>query len=320
MWSVSRHHWNAYNHMHLNGFIDVNSKAFVDVLTQPGQQPDERAALHSMLDHFSPDNPSSYIVTADRGYESYDLLFHLELKKFRYVLRVKSPASPKSLLSSFSEELPDDQDEFEVTIKKFFTDKYTKEMKSRPQVYHYMNPTKNIPHFTPLFNGRHLVYLAFRLVKLKSPDGSFEYIITNLPCSFDIEDIRECYHLRWGCETTFRYLKHAAGLLYFHSKLPDFLLQETYATLVMYNFGVFLANEAAGEYRRKHNKPGNKYQYTVDFSTAIRTARKYFLHKPQDKEMDVIGLLCRFVHAVKEKYRKFARPLRGIGAIRFNYR
>ena len=66
-------------------------------------------------------------------------------------------------------------------------DKYTKEMKSRPQVYHYMNPTKNIPHFTPLLNGRHLVYLAFRLVKLRSPDGSFEYIITNLPCSFDIE-------------------------------------------------------------------------------------------------------------------------------------
>ena len=312
--------YKGYNHMHLNGFIDVNSKAFVDVLIQPGQQPDERAALHAMLDHFSPDNPSSYIVTADRGYESYDLIFHLELKKFRYVLRVKSPASPKSLLSSFSDELPDDQDEFDVTIKKFFTDKYTKEMKSRPQVYHYMNPTKNIPHFAPLLNGRHLVYLAFRVVKLKSPDGSFEYIITNLPHSFDIEDIRECYHLRWGCETTFRYLKHAAGLLYFHSKLPDFLLQETYATLVMYNFGVFLANEAADEYRRQHNKPGNKYQYTVDFSTAIRTARKYFLHKPQDKEMDVIGLLCRFVHAVKEKYRKFARPLRGIGAIRFNYR
>lgn len=41
--------YKGYNHMHLNGFIDVISKAFIDVLIQPGQQPDERAALHSML-------------------------------------------------------------------------------------------------------------------------------------------------------------------------------------------------------------------------------------------------------------------------------
>ena len=32
-----------------------------------------------------------YIVTADRGYESYDLLFHCELKKLNYVFRVKAP-------------------------------------------------------------------------------------------------------------------------------------------------------------------------------------------------------------------------------------
>ena len=31
--------------MHLNGFVDVISKAFLDIVIQPGQQPDERAAL-----------------------------------------------------------------------------------------------------------------------------------------------------------------------------------------------------------------------------------------------------------------------------------
>lgn len=40
--------------MHLNGFVDVISKAFLDVVIQPGQQPDEREALHSMLDHSHP--------------------------------------------------------------------------------------------------------------------------------------------------------------------------------------------------------------------------------------------------------------------------
>ncbi len=121
-----------------------------------------------------------------------------------------------------------------------------------------MNPSKNIPHFLPLLDNRHLVYLNFRVVKLKAPDGSVEYLITNLPFTFSMEDIRACYHWRWGCEVSFRYLKYAAGLLYFHSKLPEFLLQEIYAILVIYNFGVFLANEAANDYHQHHHDPDNK--------------------------------------------------------------
>ncbi|MFR0908919.1 MAG: transposase [Lachnospiraceae bacterium] len=119
----------GYNHMHLNGFVDVSSKAFVDAVLQPGQKPDEREAFHQMLDHFQPDDPQKYIVTADRGYESYDLIFHCELKHLNYVFLVKSPSSSKSMLSSFIDELPDDKDEFDVSVTRFFTDKKTKIMK-----------------------------------------------------------------------------------------------------------------------------------------------------------------------------------------------
>ena len=309
----------GYNHMHLNGFVDVISKAFLDIVIQPGQQPDERAALHSMLDNFEPDNPESYIITADRGYESYDLIFHCVLKNFSYVFRVKAPSSPKSILSSYCRELPDDRDEFDVTIRRFFTDKKTNIMKRQSSVYHYMNPHKNIPHFKPLLDPLNLVYLSFRVLKLKVDEGSYEYVITNLPYTFDLEDIKTCYHWRWGAEVSFRYLKHAAGLLYFHSKKPDFLRQEIYASLVMYNFGVFLANKASEENRRRKRNPDNKYQYEVDFSTALSIARDYFLRPPED-DIDIIRLLARFVHAVKEPFRKFKRPLRGIGAVHFNYR
>ena len=312
--------YKGYNHMHLNGFVDVISKAFIDAVIQPGQHPDERQALHQMLDHFQPEDPQKYIITADRGYESYDLLFHCMLKQLSYVFRVKAPSSPTSMLSSYKNDLPDHLDEFDVVIRRFFTDSWTNIMKNQKSVYHYMNPSKVIPHFEPLLDSQRLVYIEFRVVKLKAPDGSSEYLITNLPSgTFSIESIRECYHWRWGIEVTFRYLKHAAGLLYFHSRKPEFLKQEIYASLVMYNFGIFLANEAAEEYRRKRRDSDNKYRYTVDFSTAIRTARKYFLHR-HSEEIDIIRLLSRYIHAVKEKFRKFKRPLRGIGAIHFNYR
>ena len=299
--------------------VDVISKAFLDIVIQPGQQPDERAALHSMLDNFEPDNPESYIITADRGYESYDLIFHCVLRNFSYVFRVKAPSSPKSILSSYCKELPDDQDEFDVTIRRFFTDKYTNIMKKQSTVYHYMNPNKNIPHFKPLLDSSNLAYLSFRVLKLKVDENSYEYVITNLPFSFDLEDIKACYHWRWGAEISFRYLKHAAGLLYFHSRKPDFLKQEIYASLVIYNFGIFLANKASEENKRKNRRPDNKYRYEVDFSTALSIARDYFLRPPED-DINIIKILTRFVHAVKEPFRKFKRPLRGIGAIHFNYR
>ena len=312
--------YKGYNHMHLNGFVDVISKAFLDIVIQPGQHPDEREAFHTMLDHFQPDDPEKYIVTADRGYESYDLLFHCELKHLNYVFRMKSPSSSKSLLSSYISELPDDQEEFDVTIKRFFTDKYTSIMKDQSDVYHYMNPYKNIPHFQQLLNDKHLYFMQFRVVKIKVAENTYEYMITNLPHTFVLEDIKACYHWRWGIEISFRYLKHANGLLYFHSKKPEFLKQEIYANLILYNFGIFLSNEAAEENLKKKRKKGNKYNYEIDFSSALKTARKFFVRRDSHKHVDIIKLMMKYVHAVKIEFRQFDRPLRGIGAIHFGYR
>ena len=312
--------YKSYNHMHLNGFVDVISKAFLDIVIQPGQHPDEREAFHTMLDHFQPDDPEKYIITADRGYESYDLLFHCELKHLNYVFRMKAPSSSKSLLSSYISELPDDQEEFDVTIKRFFTDKYTSIMKDQSDVYHYMNPYKNIPHFQQLLNDKHLYFMQFRVVKIKVAENTYEYMITNLPHTFVLEDIKACYHWRWGIEISFRYLKHANGLLYFHSKKPEFLKQEIYANLILYNFGIFLANEAAEENLKKKRKKGNKYNYEIDFSSALKTARKFFVRRDSHKHVDIIKLMMKYVHAVKIEFRQFDRPLRGIGAIHFGYR
>ena len=95
-------------------------------------------------------------------------------------------------------------------------------MKEQGDVYHYMNPYKTIPNFQKLLDGNHLRYLQFRVLKIKTSENTYEYIITNLPFSFDINDIKDAYHWRWGAEISFRYLKHANGLLHFHCKKPEF--------------------------------------------------------------------------------------------------
>lgn len=189
-----------------------------------------------MLDHSNPDNPQKYIITADRGYESYDLLFQCELKKLGYVFRVKAPSSGKCIHNNV--------------------------MKEQKDVYHYMNPYKTIPHFQKLLDGKHLHFLRFRAVKIKTGDDTFEYLITNLPYSFDINDIREIY-----------------------------------ANLILYNFGIFIANEAAKE-KRCNKRNNNKYTYDID----------------------IIRLMNQYIHAVKTEFRQFDYPLRGISAIHFHYR
>ena len=110
-----------------------------------------------------------------------------------------------------------------------------------------------------------------------------------------------------------------------NSKKPDFLKQEIYGNLILYNFGIFLANEAALEKQKQqleieqHHQSQNKYHYQVDFSSALRIARKYFWRDSRT-EKDIIHLMIKYVHAVKEELRQFSRPLRGIGAVHFAFR
>lgn len=81
-------------------------------------------------------NLRNNIITADRGYEAYDLIFMYEIKKLNFAFRVKSPSSSRSILSSFPSDLPDDLEEFDIPVKRFFTDKYTNIMKEQRNIYH----------------------------------------------------------------------------------------------------------------------------------------------------------------------------------------
>ena len=71
---------------------------------------------------------------------------------------------------------------------------------------------------------------------------------------------------------------------------------EIYGNLILYNFGIFLANEAALEKQKQQleieqqHQSQNKYHYQVDFSSALRIARKYFWRDSRT-EKDIIHLI-----------------------------
>jgi len=44
------------------------------------------------------------------------------------------------------------------------------------------------------------------------------------------------------------------------------------------------------------------------------------MRRDSGRHIDIIRLIMKYVHAVKDRFRQFQRPLRGISAIHFGYR
>ena len=84
--------------------------------------------------------------------------------------------------------------------------------------------------------------LKLRVIRFSLPDGSEEILLTNLFSKrLGIDDFKALYHLRWGIETAYNYLKNRLELENYSSVLPKGILQDTYAAIVMMNLlGFFL--------------------------------------------------------------------------------
>lgn len=79
--------------------------------------------------------------------------------------------------------------------------------------------------------------MHLRLVRFQLDTGEYECIVTNLGKDrFPPEKIKELYRLRWGIETSFRKLKYNIGVSNLHSKKAEYVEQEIYARIIMYNF------------------------------------------------------------------------------------
>ena len=61
--------------------------------------------------------------------------------------------------------------------------------------------------------------------------------------------------MRWGIETSFRELKYAIGLTSFHARKPDFIKQETYARLLLYNYCELITTHVIKKYQNSEEDP-----------------------------------------------------------------
>ena len=272
-----------YSLLHLDAVYDLLRHTYTDAFVCARRNWNEKGTLCHMVDR---SNISKALIIADRGYESYNLMAHIQEKGWKYLIRIKDIHS-SGIAAGLDFPV---SDEFDVFCPLQLTRR--KNAKTQP-LLSQRNHFKWIPTTTPLdylATGSHkydpitFYSLPFRVVRFRLSDSSYETVITNLDADeFSPDELKHLYSRRWGIETSFRELKYTVGLLHFHAKKVENITQEIFARLIMYNFSELITSHVVIQ------KPNRNYPYKANFSVAVQVCRQFLLGNisPPDVEATI---------------------------------
>lgn len=296
----------GYNQIHLNALYDLCNNIYLDVSSQYISNRNERRAFVSMLTdaNFDP----STIIIADRGYCSFNDMANVQEAGCLYLIRSKDITS-----NGIAANLPiPDSDEFDVWITLDLSRKASKDIKDNCENYRRIRTNAT---FDFLNDSSPDVYsLTFRVTRFKLDESTYEVIFSNLDSKeFPPSVLKLLYNKRWGIESSFRQLKYSVGLVNFHSKKADYILQEIYARLILYNFCELITWPVV------ITKGSKKYSYKVNFTRTVEICRHFLSNRSIIKPPDVEAVIRRYTIPIREN-RKSPRKVQNQSAVYFTYR
>lgn len=302
----------AYNMLHLDAMYDLLRHTYIDASLVGQRKVNERNTLCSMVDSSSLNN---VLLIADRGYEGFNLMAHIQEKGWKFLIRIQDVLNSRGIAAGLV--LPD-KDEFDLPIDLSLTTKGSNEVKrlcKDRNKYRYI-PSTTAFDYLPKKNRKHgptIFYaLHFRIVRFKITEDTYETVITNLdPFAFPPKELKKLYNMRWGIETSFRELKYTVGLLHFHAKKVEYIYQEVFARLIMYNFTELVTSPVIIQ------KADCKYAYKANFSAAVHICRQFFLGNVSPP--DVEALIRRHISPIRPG-RSRPRKMTVKHAVSFIYR
>lgn len=280
-------------YLHLTALYDVLNQYYVDADILPDRKHNEKLSLIKMLQGL--EKGKKTILIADRGFESYNVMAHVNSAGHFYLIRIKdnSPGGFMHFLDT-----PDKQ-EFDVQYKRKFVRNYSRKYLQRNDTHISIRHKYEMDFFTP----EHGEYeMDFRIVRTKIAEDSYECLVTNLPKDeFSAEDLKELYNLRWGIETSFRDLKYSLNLNHFHGKKEESVIQEIYARMIMFNFCKSIITKLNTHLIHK------KYEYRINFKITVPILQNC-LRTESPPFSETIKLLIGNVSPVRPG-RKFERKI-----------
>ncbi|MBR1641898.1 MAG: IS4 family transposase [Butyrivibrio sp.] len=244
----------GFNQLHLNTMYDVLNKTYIDASIGKN----ERSKAISMIDRYA--GPKGIFI-ADRGYPSYNLIGHLDRQSLlEYLIRMPNSNTFKEV-----SELPMKELDMDITVRlstrsQQFCDAYGyRKVVGKPK---FVDELKN----SVTWDFEETSEITYRVVRFKISDDTWETIITSLDrFRFPVEKIKELYHLRWNIETSYREYKYNLGAVNFHARKDEFILQEIYARLTMYNYCAAIIMSV----KIPHVKSRKGYSYKINFTNVV---------------------------------------------------
>ena len=259
-------------------------------------------------------NGEKAIFIADRNYATFNNMEHIKKTGHKFLIRVKDIHSGTSLLKSFRS-LPK-QGEFDEDVHITFTKRQTNEIKAHPETYKIIVSNQR---FDFLNSENHFYDADYRVVRIKI-DGSveeYESLITNLDRKiFPAEEIKKLYKLRWDIEVSYRHLKYSVELNALHSKRRDFIRQEIWARLVMFNISTIIIDYVTDH---KLTKKERRLEYKVNITMAVFFTKHFMTIRKGGDPPDLESLIAKEILPVRDD-RHYTRNVRSQGFVSFGYR
>ena len=302
----------AYNLLHLDAMYDLLRHTYTDAVLLGQRKANERSSLCDMVDRSALTN---VLVIADRGYEGFNLMAHIQEKGWYFLIRIQDVVNSRGIAAGL--DLPH-AEEFDFFVDLSLTAKQTNEVKllakdnNKYRILTAGTSFDYLPATNRKFDPTIFYKLPFRIVRFQIADGVFETVVTNLDrCNFPASELKRLYNMRWGIETSFRELKYTMGLLHFHAKKVEHIYQEVFARLIMYNFTELVTSPVIIQ------KADCKYAYKANFSVAVHVCRQFFLGNVSPP--DVEALIRKHVSPIRPG-RSRPRKMSAKHAVSFIYR
>ena len=296
--------------LHINCEYDILNDRYVDCVIQKHKEMDENAAFVAMLDRYKGDKA---IFIADRNYATYNNMAHLEEHGHKYLIRSKDINTKTSILKNY---FKGKEGEFDEDVSIILTRKQTNFIKENKDKYKTMMPNQI---FDYLDLDNHFYEMKFRVVRIRIDGNKEEYesVITNLEKDeFSKEEIKDLYMRRWNIEVSYRHLKYVADLNRTHSVKRDFLIQEIWAKLIMFNISMIMINYINENKISKEVKRKDEYKVNVSVAVElIRSCIKRKGHVPPGLIKQIASNILPVRHS--RKYNRNINPQRFVS---FNYR
>jgi len=296
----------GFNMLHTVSLFDLLGKRYLDCVFQPGRRKNEFRAICDLADRFPyAGNP---LFIADRGFSCYNFFAHAMEKGIFFLVRTKD-LNARRLLNLQS--LPPHID---TGVDIILTRSQSKKARSRSDLaaqYRYISQEVS---FDYIQHGSTIEYpLSLRIVRFEVAEGVYENMITNLPDDVSSDEIKHLYNLRWGIETSFRDLKHTIGTPNFHSKKVEYIIQEIWARLILFDFCAIITAHVV------ITQGDTKHIYQVNFAMAMKICHHFIRIRGKDPPPDVEALIGSYTLPIRLG-RTFARQHRFQPPASFCYR